>query len=45
VTVFVEGRHPLGHNLGHNFRRPTWQSDFLYRSTTHFLALAVIRGA
>ena len=26
VTVFVEGRHPLGHNLGHNFRRPICQS-------------------
>jgi hypothetical protein len=30
VTVFVGDRHPLGHNLGHNFRRPTCQSDFLY---------------
>ena len=45
MTVFVEGRHPLGHNLGHNFRRPTCQSGFLYRATTHFLALAVIAVA
>ena len=34
MTVFVEGRHPLGHNLGHNFLTTNLTVEFPLRWTT-----------